>query len=76
MAHAIKDFYNQTGKKVGIKPAGGISDPQTALTYYAIIEGILGEDWLDSERFRIGASRLANRIMAHLYQKDDNFSYF
>jgi deoxyribose-phosphate aldolase len=76
MAHAIKDFYSKTGKKVGIKPAGGISDPLTALTYYRIIERILGEEWLDAERFRIGASRLANKIMAHLYQKEDNFSYF
>jgi len=76
MCLAIKDFYNKTGKKIGIKPAGGISDTVDALQYYTIVESVLGEEWLNSERFRIGASRLANRIMAGVFEKDENFKYF
>ncbi len=76
MCCAIKDFYNRTGKKIGIKPAGGISDPETALLYFQIVKEILGEGWLNSERFRIGASRLANRILAQIFDKEPDFGYF
>jgi deoxyribose-phosphate aldolase len=76
MCCAIKDYYMRTGKKIGIKPAGGISDPETALLYYQIVKEILGEEWLNSERFRIGASRLANRILAQIFDKGPNFGYF
>ena len=76
MCCAIRDFYMRTGKKIGIKPAGGISDPETALLYYQIVKEILGEEWLISERFRIGASRLANRILAHIFDKGPDFGYF
>ena len=65
-----------TGKKIGIKPAGGISDAETALLYYAIVRDILGEDWLNAERFRIGASRLANHILARIFDQGPDFSYF
>jgi deoxyribose-phosphate aldolase len=76
MCQAIKDYYNRTGKKIGIKPAGGISDTETAILYYAIVKEILGEDWLHRDRFRIGASRLANRLMADIFDKGPDFSYF
>ena len=76
MCCAIKDYYLRTGKKIGIKPAGGISDPETALLYYQIVNEILGEEWLNSERFRIGASRLANRILAQIFDKGPDFGYF
>ena len=76
MCIAIKDYYNKTGRKIGIKPAGGISDPETALHYYKIVEHILGDEWLNPDRFRIGASRLANRIMASVFEKEENFTYF
>jgi deoxyribose-phosphate aldolase len=76
MCCAIRDYYNRTGKKIGVKPAGGISDPQTAMLYYHIVKEILGEDWLNSERFRIGASRLANRILADIFDKGPDFGYF
>jgi len=76
MCEAIKDYYNRTGKKIGIKPAGGISDSETAILYYAIVKEILGEDWLQSERFRIGASRLANCLMADIFDKGPDFGYF
>ena len=76
MCCAIKDYYNRTGKKIGIKPAGGISDTQTALLYYHIVKEILGEEWLNKERFRIGASRLANRILGEFFDKGPDFGYF
>jgi len=76
MCCAIRDYYNRTGKKIGIKPAGGISDTQTALLYYHIVKEILGEEWLNSERFRIGASRLANRILGEFFDKGPDFGYF
>ncbi len=76
MCGAIKDYYNSTGKKIGIKPAGGISDTQTALLYFYIVKEILGEEWLNSERFRIGASRLANRILGEFFDQGPDFGYF
>ena len=76
MCCAIRDYYNRTGRKIGIKPAGGISDTQTALLYYHIVKEILGEEWLNSERFRIGASRLANRILGEFFDKGPDFGYF
>lgn len=76
MCQVISDYYNRTGKKIGIKPAGGISDAETAILYYAIVKEILGEDWLNSERFRIGASRLANNLLALIFDKGPDFTYF
>ncbi|MEA3460478.1 MAG: deoxyribose-phosphate aldolase, partial [Bacteroidota bacterium] len=73
---AIRDYYNRTGKKIGIKPAGGISDTRTALLYYHIVKEILGDEWLNRERFRIGASRLANRILGEFFDKGPDFGYF
>jgi len=66
MALAIKDFYDRTGKKVGLKPAGGISDSETAIGYYLIVKDVLGDEWLTPKYFRIGASSLANRLLADL----------
>lgn len=76
MCCAIRDYYNKTGRKIGIKPAGGISDTQTALLYFQIVKEILGKEWLNPERFRIGASRLANRILGEFFDKGPDFGYF
>lgn len=76
MCMTLRDYYDRTGKKVGIKPAGGISDTETALLYYRIVESVLGEDWLNNERFRIGASRLANNILGEIHGKGEDFVYF
>ena len=62
MLDAIKEYYENTGKKIGIKPAGGISEPEDALRYYALIKNILGEEWITPELFRFGASRLASKV--------------
>jgi len=76
MCHAVMDYYNKTGKKIGVKPAGGIATAESAVVYYRIVESILGQEWLNPEKFRIGASRLANEILARIFEKDENFSYF
>jgi deoxyribose-phosphate aldolase len=67
MLTAIKEFYDATGKKVGFKPAGGISTPEDALLYYALVKNILGEEWLTPSLFRIGASRLAGKLEALIF---------
>ena len=66
MCHAIMDFYTETGIKVGFKAAGGIVTTSDALTYYNIVGSCLGEEWLNNKLFRIGASRLANNILADI----------
>jgi deoxyribose-phosphate aldolase len=63
MLQVIREYNRKTGKKIGIKPAGGISDPDKALNYYWLVKEVLGKDWLTPGLFRIGASRLANRIV-------------
>jgi len=62
MLDTIKEYFEKTEKKIGIKPAGGISTPNEAIVYYLLVLEILGEKWLNKEYFRIGASRLADNI--------------
>ena len=81
MLEAIRDFYRATGRKIGMKPAGGIATAKVALQYLVVLRETLGEDWLTPDLFRIGASRLANDILMQLtkersgvYQSLDYFS--
>jgi deoxyribose-phosphate aldolase len=81
MLEAIRDFYYATGKKIGMKPAGGISTAKTSLQYLVVLRETLGQDWLTPDLFRIGASRLANDILLQIakektgaYQSLDYFS--
>ena len=69
MCECIKAFYNKTGKKIGFKPAGGMVAAKDALCYWAIVDTILGKEWLNKDLFRLGASRLANNILSELEQK-------
>ncbi len=64
MCQAIKDYYEKTGRKVGFKAAGGVRTPQDAALYYTIVEEILGEEWLTTDLFRIGASSAANNLLS------------
>ena len=66
MSHAIKSWFKESGKKVGLKAAGGIATTEDALLYYSIVKDVLGNDWLTPELFRIGASRLANNLLSDL----------
>jgi deoxyribose-phosphate aldolase len=66
MLDTIKEYYHSTGKKVGIKAAGGIADTKTALVYFKLTEAVLGKTWLNKDLFRIGASRLAENVFREL----------
>jgi deoxyribose-phosphate aldolase len=66
MCQAIKEYHDKTGRKIGIKVAGGVRSVDDALTYYTIIKETLGKEWLYTEFFRIGASSLANNILSDL----------
>jgi deoxyribose-phosphate aldolase len=62
MLHSIDEFHKKTGKMVGIKAAGGIADPDEAIKYYQLVKYMLGAEWLNNKLFRIGASRLAQKV--------------
>ncbi len=66
MLEAIRDHYYRSGEMVGMKPAGGISDPKLALHYLVMLKETLGKDWVTPARFRFGASGLANKILMQL----------
>lgn len=72
MAQAIKEFHEKTGKKIGLKPAGGISDSATAVKYFAVVKTVLGDEWLTPKLFRIGASSLANNILTDISKMTTN----
>ena len=69
MCLAIKQHFEETGKKIGFKPAGGIVTPEDAILYLTIVQEILGDEWLTPELFRIGASRLANNLLEKITGK-------
>jgi deoxyribose-phosphate aldolase len=66
MLDAINDFYNENNKMVGMKPAGGISEPSTAFNYLKLLEITLDKKWHNKEWFRFGASKLADKIVEEL----------
>uniref|UniRef100_A0A803J4L6 Deoxyribose-phosphate aldolase n=1 Tax=Xenopus tropicalis TaxID=8364 RepID=A0A803J4L6_XENTR len=67
MARAIRDFYWKTGTKVGFKPAGGIRSAKEALVWLSLIKEELGDEWLNAQLFRIGASSLLGDIERQIY---------
>ena len=73
MCECIKAFYAKTGRKVGFKAAGGISNDRDALLYYAIGAAVLGKDWVEKDHFRFGVSRLGNSLMSAIEQKTVKF---
>ena len=73
MCECIREFYEQTGKKVGFKAAGGISSAADAVSYYAIVSSVLGPQWLDKSLFRLGVSRLGNALMSEIEGSTVNF---
>tara|TARA_B100001121_G_scaffold308980_1_gene334447 strand:- start:1126 stop:1911 length:786 start_codon:yes stop_codon:yes gene_type:complete len=81
MLEAIKDYYYKTGRMIGIKPAGGISNAKLALQYLLLVKETLGIKWLNNNWFRFGASSLANDLLMQIlkqltgsYQSADYFS--
>ena len=81
MLQAIKDYFDSTGKMIGMKPAGGISTAKLALHNLVMVNEILGPAWLTNEWFRFGASSLANDVLMQIgksqtgiYQSADYFT--
>ena len=66
MCEAIREYYKETGRKVGFKAAGGINTVKKALAYYTIVKEVLGNEWLNNKWFRIGASSLANPLLTEI----------
>jgi deoxyribose-phosphate aldolase len=66
MLEAIRDFYAQTGRAVGMKPAGGIRTAKEAIAYLTVLYETLGPDWMTPDRFRFGASTLLNDILMQI----------
>lgn len=73
MCQAIKEYYDQTGIQIGLKPAGGINTVRDAVTYYTIMKEVLGEKWLTNKWFRMGTSRLTNLLISELVGKEVKF---
>lgn len=81
MLNAIADFHEQTGKIIGMKPAGGIRTAKQAIHYLCMVNEVLGPKWLDPDLFRFGASSLLNDVLKQIFKQvtgdyfyDDLFS--
>jgi deoxyribose-phosphate aldolase len=81
MLEAIRDVYEETGKRVGFKPAGGIRNAKQAVQHLVLVNETLGVDWLTPDLYRFGASSLLNDILMQirkektgLYQSPDYFT--
>jgi deoxyribose-phosphate aldolase len=81
MLEAIRDVHAETGRKVGMKPAGGIRTAKNAIQYLVQVHETLGPDWLTPDLYRLGASSLVNDILMQLrkektgsYQSKDYFT--
>lgn len=70
MLEAIRDYYLKNGRKVGMKPAGGIRDAKTAIKYLVMVKETLGTEWLNNEYFRFGASSLANDLLMQIVKQE------
>lgn len=63
MLEAVRDFYRLTGKRIGVKPAGGIRTTKGAIKQLVLVNETAGSDWLNPKLFRIGASALLNDLL-------------
>jgi len=80
MLMAIRDYFDETGIMIGMKPAGGISTSKLALHNLVMVKEILGEAWLNNHWFRFGASSLANDVLMQILKTEtglyQSFDYF
>lgn len=73
MLVTIKDYFELRNEKKGFKAAGGISTAEEAIKYYCLVDEILGSNWLNNQKLRFGASRLANSLISEYYGKQINY---
>jgi deoxyribose-phosphate aldolase len=80
MLEAIRDYFFETGVRIGMKPAGGIRTAKQSLAWLVMVKETLGDDWLDPALFRIGASTLLNDVLMQIVKTTDghyqNADYF
>ena len=70
MCEVVRDHFDKTGRRIGVKAAGGIRTAEEAVVYYTIVKETLGEAWLVPEYFRLGASSLANDLLSKIEGKE------
>lgn len=70
MSVAIKEYFEATGRRVGIKPAGGMATPDDAILFYMIVETVLGQEWLNNNLLRFGTSRLSDKLLSDITGQD------
>jgi deoxyribose-phosphate aldolase len=75
MLCAIRDHFIRTGRRVGMKPAGGISTSKQALHYLVMLHETLGKEWMNKSLFRFGASSLANDLLLQLGREQSGAYY-
>lgn len=63
MLEAVRDYYEETGTRIGVKAAGGIRTSKDAIKYLVLVKETVGEDWLNPDLFRFGASTLLNDLL-------------
>lgn len=73
MCQCIKEYYEKTGRKVGFKASGGVRTSEDALNYYAVVKEVLGDEWLNQDYFRIGASSLANSLLSSMRGEETKY---
>lgn len=73
MCQCIKEYYEKTGRKVGFKASGGVRTSEEALNYYAVVKEVLGDEWLNQDLFRIGASSLANNLLSTMTGEETKY---
>lgn len=70
MCQTIKEYYQKTGTKIGFKPAGGVATTKEAVMFYSVVNHVLGDEWMNKELFRFGASRLVNNLLSSICGKE------
>jgi deoxyribose-phosphate aldolase len=73
MLEAVRDFYEMTQKRIGVKPAGGIRNTKDAIKQLVLVKETAGEEWLNSKLFRIGASALLNDLLMQRMKMDNGY---
>lgn len=73
MCQCIKEYFENTGIRIGFKVSGGVSSTEDAVKYYTLVREILGDEWLCNEYFRIGTSRAANYLLSSILGHEEKF---
>jgi len=73
MLEAIRDYYDETGIKIGMKPAGGIKTAKDAIAYLVLVKETVGDEWLTPELYRLGASTVLNDLLMQIDKQKSGY---